>query len=199
MNHKGWCNDFHGLYQHYFLTIQSLARPWQDWGSELSARKERSFVVPLTYYLAVVPVFALLRLSSRRLIVELEPVRWWPRYCIRSSPNITPSGLLASPGHTRWPWRYGRGPLAMEFSSLSTYLRSLSTYAHSLPKFNRDVLWGFRSDWPTCLWFKQKFIRDKIKIQWVIVCSSTTFQSLWAMSSYSWEKRKRKKERFYFF
>ena len=146
VNHKGWCNDFHGLYQHYFLTVQSLARPWQDWGSERSARKERSFVASLTCYLAVVPVFSLLRLSSRKLIVELEPVRWWPRYCIRSSPNITPSGLLASPGHTRWPWRYGRGPVAMEFCSLSTYLRSLSTYAHSLPTFNRDVLWGFRSD-----------------------------------------------------
>ena len=25
------------------------------------------------------------------------------------------------------------------------------------------------------LWFKQKYIRDKLKIQWIIVCSSTSF------------------------
>ena len=39
-------------------------------------------------------------------------------------------------------------------------------------------------------WFKQNFIRDKIKIQRIIMCSSTSYSySLWAMSSYIWRKK----------
>ena len=51
--------------------------------------------------------------------------------------------------------------------------------SHCVAGFNHDRLW-----------FKQKFIQDKIKVQRIVMCSSTSYSySLQAMSSYSWKKR----------
>ena len=106
---------------------------------------------------------------------HIEGAFYW--YCLRANPPSTYTDVLFKMSVTEWTPSSFFGPC-------------LGVCCWSNPRLWEVSVTGRH---PSSGWFKQNCIRDKLKIVWIIVFSSSSFQSLWAMSSYSWKQKQTKK------
>ena len=113
------------------------------------------------------------------LFVRDVSLSTWPEVWASTSALLWRSGEW-----TRWGW----SPLS-ERPSL-TVLPWIQPRLSPLV-FSTLSVWQLQVSGFFLLWLFFFFIRNKIKIQWIIVYSSTSFQSFCAMSSYSSERKKK--------
>ena len=110
---------------------------------------------------------------------HIEGAFYW--YCWRANPPSTYTEVLFKMSVTEWTPSSFFGPCL------------------GVCCWSNHRLWevSVTGRHPSSGWFKQKCIRDKLKIQWIIVLSSSSFQGLWAMSSNSWKQKQNKNAQMY--